>query len=260
MDRTTEAWLEALERRHLADFTMTRGRSRAARAVVVLRRAPQQARGRRCACRRPASARPSRSSTARSTSRHAEDRGLAKAGGAFPGNVSADLVDSSGAGRVLPARAWALAAGIAVDSGLRSSPLGGRRGELDLPTVPACDGRATRRDITAHGLRRSAPKPGLGLAILAAYASTELAPEARSTLLASLSAARAQEPCVLVCRTDCTAAVAVAAETGRPRSSGPAAAPTSGASARFAARPPAALARAAWTGIPASSRARSLFF
>ena len=90
--------------------------------------------------------------------------------------------------------------GVAVDSRLRSSPVGDCGGELDLPTVSA----AWPGDAGEHRGAWNARTSGLGLesrrgtAVLAAYAANELAPDGRAVLLTSLLEAHAQGARVLV--------------------------------------------------------------
>ncbi len=253
MDRTTEAWLEALDRRHLADFTM----SEVARALRALSSCYVERRSKLAAGAALSSAGKRSAFALFYGPLHflvTREIVLALAG-AFPGSIT-DVID-------LGCGTGAAGAGLAVAS--RACSIRG----FDRHPWAVSEASWTYRQFGLRHARRSgetlrrmgfkgyaAPKPGLAPRILAAYAVNELAPEA---------APRCSRRCVRLVRREpafwssnrLRGGCRRGGETGRPRSSGPAAAPTSGASRQICRRP-SARSRAQPDWIPASSpRARS---
>ena len=187
MDRTIAAWLEALERRHLADFTL----SEVARALRALSSCYVE--------RRSKLADGGALSSAGKRAAFALFYGpqhffvvqkivdSLKEAGAFLDSVPDTLIDL-GCGTGAAGAAWALTAGVPAIQGFDR-----HRWAIDEAAWTyrqfQLRGRAARRDIgrpdvlTANdkGKGRTAPR-----AVLAAYAVNELAPASRATLLSTL--------------------------------------------------------------------------
>jgi hypothetical protein len=192
MDRTTEAWLEALERRHLADFTM----SEVARALRALSSCYVERRS-KLASGAALSSAGKRSAFALfyGPLHFFVTREIVTALPISHGSIT-DVID-------LGCGTGAAGAGLAV-----ASRVGSIRG-FDRHRWAVSEAswtyrqfglrhRVVQANVTAHGFRGISSDARPGTAILAAYAVNELAPEARSNLLASLRAARAQGASVLV--------------------------------------------------------------
>ncbi len=193
MDRTTEAWLEALERRHLADFTM----SEVARALRALSSCYVERRG-KLADGGALSSAGKRAAFAlfygpQHFLRRAEDRGLAAGG-----RLSRKRARQLGRSRV---RDWGGRRGLGT-SGRRCLRFGasivtpGRSRRPAGPTASSSCAGAPHAETSA-GLtsRRRVTKAKAALrhrAVLAAYAVNELAPAGRAALLSSLLDAHAQ--------------------------------------------------------------------
>jgi hypothetical protein len=199
MDRTTEAWLEALERRHLAEFTM----SEVARALRALSSCYVE--------RRSKLAEGGALSSAGKRAAFALFYGpqhffvvqkivdSLKVAGTFPGKVPATLVDL-GCGTGAAGAAWALTAGIPAIQGFDRHPWAIDEAAWTYRQFQL-RGRAARRDIgrpdilttkdTAKG--RTAPR-----AVLAAYTVNELAPASRAALLSTLLDAHRDGDCILI--------------------------------------------------------------
>lgn len=192
MDRTTEAWLEALERRHLADFTM----SEVARALRALSSCYVERRS-KLASGAALSSAGKRSAFALfyGPLHFLVTREIVTALPISHGSIT-DVID-------LGCGTGAAGAGLAV-----ASRVGSIRGFDRHPWAVSeaswtyrqfgLRHRVVQANITAHGFRGISSEALAGTVILAAYAVNELAPEARSTLFASLRAARAQGASVLV--------------------------------------------------------------
>jgi hypothetical protein len=192
MDRTTEAWLEALERRHLAEFTM----SEVARALRALSSCYVERRSKLAAGAALSSA-GKRSAFALfyGPLHFLVTREIAIALPISHGSIT-DVID-------LGCGTGAAGAGLAV-----ASQVGSIRGFDRHPWAVSeaswtyrqfgLRHRVVQANITANGFSGISAATRPGTAILAAYAVNELAPEARSSLLASLCAARAGGANVLV--------------------------------------------------------------
>jgi hypothetical protein len=192
MDRTTEAWLEALERRHLADFTL----SEVARALRALSSCYVERRSKLAAGVALSSA-GKRSAFALfyGPLHFLVTREIVSALPISHGSIT-DVID-------LGCGTGAAGAGLAV-----ASRVGSIRGFDRHPWAVSeaswtyrqfgLRHRVVQASITAQGFRGISSEARRGTAILAAYAVNELAPEARSMLLASLLAARAQGASVLI--------------------------------------------------------------
>lgn len=192
MDRTTEAWLEALDRRHLADFTM----SEVARALRALSSCYVERRS-KLASGAALSSAGKRSAFALfyGPLHFLVTREIVTALPISHGSIT-DVID-------LGCGTGAAGAGLAV-----ASRVGSIRGFDRHPWAVSeaswtyrqfgLRHRVVQANITAHEFRGISSEALAGTVILAAYAVNELAPEARSTLFASLRAARAQGASVLV--------------------------------------------------------------
>ena len=192
MDRTTEAWLEALERRHLAEFTM----SEVARALRALSSCYVERRSKLAGGAALSSA-GKRSAFALfyGPLHFLVTREIVTAL-AIPHGSITDVID-------LGCGTGAAGAGLAV-----SSRAGSIRGFDRHPWAVSeaswtyrqfgLRHRVVQANITADGFSGISSDARPGAAILAAYTVNELAPDARSTLLASLRAARARGASVLV--------------------------------------------------------------
>ena len=142
-----DAWLASLDERHLADLRPPE----VARALRALSSCYVERRGKLA-------------SGARSRAR--ETRGLRALlrAPALPGHAGGRAGDFltprrrsphwsiSAAGPAAAGAAWAVEGGRPAHRRLRSTPLGGRRSELDVPRARPC-GRATRVDVVARRLR-----------------------------------------------------------------------------------------------------------
>ncbi len=205
MDRTTEAWLEALERRHLADFTM----SEVARALRALSSCYVERRS-KLASGAALSSAGKRSAFALfyGPLHFLVTREIVTALPISHGSIT-DVID-------LGCGTGAAGAGLAV-----ASRVGSIRGFDRHPWAVSeaswtyrqfgLRHRVVQANITAHGFSGISSEARPGTVILAAYAVNELAPEARSSsvrVAAGGSCAGSQRSDR---RTDCTAAVAVVA-------------------------------------------------
>jgi hypothetical protein len=199
MDRTTADWLEALERRHLADFTM----SEVARALRALSSCYVERRGRLADGGALSSAGKRAAFALFYGPQHffvvQKIVDSLKLAGIFPGKVPATLVDL-GCGTGAAGAAWARTAGIPAILGFDRHPWAiaeaawtYRRFELR--------GRAARRDIGRPDVL-TANDNGKGRtearAVLAAYAVNELAPAGRAALLSTVLYAHRQGDRLLV--------------------------------------------------------------
>jgi hypothetical protein len=192
MDKTTEAWLEALERRHLADFTM----SEVARALRALSSCYVERR-----------------------SKLASGAALSSAGkrSAFalfygplhffvtreivtalpvPQNSITEVIDL-GCGTGTAGAGLAVASRVGSIRGFDRHPWAVSEASWTYRQF-GLRHRVVQANITAHGFSGISSEARPGTVILAAYATNELAAEARSSLLASLLAARAQGASVLI--------------------------------------------------------------
>ena len=192
MDKTTEAWLEALERRHLADFTM----SEVARALRALSSCYVERR-----------------------SKLASGAALSSAGkrSAFalfygplhffvtreivtalpvPQNSITEVIDL-GCGTGTAGAGLAVASRVGSIRGFDRHPWAVSEASWTYRQF-GLRHRVVQANITAHGFSGISSEARPGTVILAAYATNELAGEARSSLLASLLAARAQGASVLI--------------------------------------------------------------
>lgn len=192
MDSLTISWLDALERRHLADLTM----SEVARALRALSS---------CYVERRA--------------RLAEGGALSSAGkrAAFalyygpqhllvtrkilmalpPATEQITEVLDLGCGTGAAGAAWALAAGTRSIRGFDRHPWAIAEASWTYRQFHL-HSRVIQSNIAAPGNRRTAVTARRGTAVLAAYAANELAPDARARLLTSLLEAHAQGGRVLV--------------------------------------------------------------
>jgi hypothetical protein len=187
MDRTTAAWLEALDRRHLADFTM----SEVARALRALSSCYVERRSRLAEGGALSSAGKRAAFALFYGPQHffvvQKIVDSLKVAGAFPGKVPATLVDL-GCGTGAAGVAWARAAGIAAIQGFDRHPWAVDEAAWTYRQFQL-RGRAARRDIgrpdvlTANDKGKGRPAPR---AVLAAYAVNELAPASRAALLSTL--------------------------------------------------------------------------
>ena len=187
MDRTTEAWLEALERRHLADFTMTE----VARALRALSSCYVE--------RRSKLADGGALSSAGKRAAFALFYGpqhffvvqkivdSLKVAGAFPGRVPDTLVDL-GCGTGAAGAAWALTAGVPAIQGFDRHPWAIDEAAWTYRQFQL-RGRAARRDIGRpdflKGSDKAQGRTG-SRAVLASYAANELAPASRAALRSTL--------------------------------------------------------------------------
>ena len=187
MDRTTEAWLEALDRRHLADFTL----SEVARALRALSSCYVE--------RRSKLADGGALSSAGKRAAFALFYGpqhffvvqkivdSLKVAGAFPGRAPDTLVDL-GCGTGSAGAAWALAAGIAAIQGFDRHTWAVNEAAWTYRQFQL-RGRAARRDIGRPDVLKGSDK-GQGRtgsrAVLASYAANELAPASRAALRSTL--------------------------------------------------------------------------
>jgi hypothetical protein len=185
MDSTTAAWLEALERRHLADFTV----SEVARALRALSSCYVE--------RRSRLAEGGALSSAGKRAAFALFYGpqhffvvhkivdVLQAAGTFRGNVPVALVDL-GCGTGAAGAAWAVAAGMAAIQGFDRHPWAVDEAAWTYRQFQR-RGRTAQRDIsrpevwTANDKGRTASR-----AVLAAYTVNELAPAGRAALLSML--------------------------------------------------------------------------
>ena len=192
MDRTTEAWLEALDRRHLADFTM----SEVARALRALSSCYVERRSKLAAgAALSSSGKRSAFALFYGPLHFLVTREIVTALRVPQGSIT-DVID-------LGCGTGAAGAGLAV-----ASRVGSIRGFDRHPWAVSeaswtyrqfgLRHRVVQANITAPRFTGISSEVRAGTIILAAYAANELAPEARSTLLASLRAARARGASVLV--------------------------------------------------------------
>ena len=187
MDRTTEAWLEALERRHLADFTM----SEVARALRALSSCYVERRGKLAEGGALSSAGKRAAFALFYGPQHffvvQKIVDSLKVAGTFPGKVPATLVDL-GCGTGAAGAAWARTAGIPAIQGFDRHPWAVDEAAWTYRRFQL-RGRAARRDIGRPDVLKANDK-GKGRAtpraVLAAYAVNELAPASRAALLSTL--------------------------------------------------------------------------
>lgn len=187
MDRTTEDWLQALERRHLADFTV----SEVARALRALSSCYVERRSRLAEGGALSSAGKRAAFALFYGPQHffVVQRIVSslKVAGAFPGKVPATLVDL-GCGTGAAGAAWAAAAGIAAIQGFDRHPWAVDEAAWTYRQFQLC-GRTAQRDISRPDVWTSNDK-GRGRmasrAVLAAYSVNELAPAGRAALLSML--------------------------------------------------------------------------
>ena len=192
MDKTTEAWLEALERRHLADFTM----SEVARALRALSSCYVE--------RRSKLASGAALSSAGKRSAFALFYGplhffvTREIVTALPvaQNSITDVIDL-GCGTGTAGAGLAVASRVGSIRGFDRHPWAVSEASWTYRQF-GLRHRVVQANITAHGFSGISSEARPGTVILAAYATNELAPAARSSLLASLLAARAQGASVLI--------------------------------------------------------------
>jgi hypothetical protein len=195
MDSLTSAWLDALERRHLADLTL----SEVARALRALSSCYVERRARFTA----GGALSSKGKRAAFALFYGPQHLLVMRAilGVLPSateNVAgvADL----GCGTGAAGAAWALAAHATSIRGFGRHPWAVAEAAWTYRQFQL-QGRVTQANIAAPGLfqdRRTGAGARRGTAILVAYAANELAPDGRAILLTSLLEAHAQGARILV--------------------------------------------------------------
>ena len=195
MDSLTTAWLEGLERRHLADLTL----SEVARAL----RALSSCYGERRARLAEGGALSSKGKRAAFALFYGPQHLLITRAilNALPSPIEhVDELIDLGCGTGASGAAWALVANPRSVRGFDRHPWAVAEAawtyrQFQLPA------RVTQGDIAAPGLlehRRHGGGARRGTAVLVAYAANELTPDGRSTLLASLLEAHARGARVLV--------------------------------------------------------------
>ena len=194
MDPLTAAWLEALERRHLADLTMSEV-ARALRALsscYVERRAKLAAGG-------ALSSKGKRAAFALfyGPQHLLITREIVRALSSATEDIT-DVIDL-GCGTGAAGAAWALAAGARSIRGFDRHPWAIGEASWTYRQFQL-QGRVMQANIAEPGVlrKRTGTGAGRGTAVLAAYAANELAPDGRAVLLTSLLEAQAEGARVLV--------------------------------------------------------------
>jgi Methyltransferase small domain len=195
MDSLTAAWLEALERRHLADLTL----SEVARALRALSSCYVERRARLA----EGGALSSKGKRAAFALFYGPQHFLVMHAivGALPSATDnvAGVIDL-GCGTGAAGAAWAVSAHARTIRGFDRHPWAVAEAAWTYRQFQL-QGRVTQANIAAPGLfqdRRTGAGARRGTAILVAYAANELAPDGRAILLTSLLEAHAQGARILV--------------------------------------------------------------